>query len=149
MTKLNLGCCDALIAGYVNVDLVALPGVTVADLSKPWPWEDSTIEHIRAWHIIEHLPDKLQTMNEMWRVLQPGGTAEIAVPTTHGVGAWQDPTHVSFWNERSFLYYDVTSSFRKRFAKHYGINAAFRVLKQNLRKSEDGVTLSIVLQAVK
>ena len=61
--KLNLGCCDAAIPGFVNVDLVAGPGVDqVADLSKPWPWADNSIEYVRAWDIIEHLPDKIQTM---------------------------------------------------------------------------------------
>ena len=29
----------------------------------------------------------------------------IEVPSTDGRGAWQDPTHVSFWNEHSFWYY--------------------------------------------
>src|SRR2546428_3133479 len=96
--KLNLGCCDALLPGFVNVDLVPAPGVEPADLRLPWPWQDSSVEYIRAWDIVEHLPDKILTMNEMYRVLAPGGSAEISVPTTDGCGAWQDPTHVSFWN---------------------------------------------------
>ena len=97
--KLNLGCCDAPLGGYVNVDLVPGPGVDqVADLRQSWPWPDNSVEYIRAWDIVEHLPDKIFTMNETWRVLQPGGRVEIAVPTTDGTGAFQDPTHVSFWN---------------------------------------------------
>ena len=86
--RLNLGCCDRLLPGYVNVDLVEGPGVEVADLREPWPWPDSSVEQVRAWDIIEHLPDKIRTMNELWRVLAPGGTAEIAVPTTDGTGAF-------------------------------------------------------------
>ena len=39
------------------------------------------------------------------RVLAPGGWAFIEVPSTDGRGAFQDPTHVSYWNENSFLYY--------------------------------------------
>ena len=27
------------------------------------------------------------------------------IPSTDGRGAFQDPTHVSYWNENSFLYY--------------------------------------------
>lgn len=30
--KLNPGCCDRLLPGYVNLDLVEAPGVTIADL---------------------------------------------------------------------------------------------------------------------
>lgn len=33
----------------------------------------------------------------------------IEVPSTDGRGAWQDPTHVSFWNENSFWYYTQSS----------------------------------------
>ncbi len=44
-------------------------------------------------------------MSEIHRVLAPGGWAFIQVPSTDGRGAFQDPTHVSYWNENSFLYY--------------------------------------------
>jgi hypothetical protein len=95
------------------------------------------------------LPDKIFTMNELWRVLQAGGTAEIAVPTTDGSGAWQDPTHVSFWNRRSFLYYEAGNPYRERFAQHYGIAAKFRTLQERTDRTPDGPRLTIVLQAVK
>ncbi len=37
-------------------------------------------------------------MNEIWRICKPGATLDILVPSTDGRGAFQDPTHVSFWN---------------------------------------------------
>jgi len=148
--KLNLGCCDAAITGFVNVDIVAGPGVDqVADLSMPWPWADNSVEYVRAWDIIEHLPDKIRTMNEMYRVLAPGGRAEIAVPTTDGTGAFQDPTHVSFWNRRSFLYYEAGNPYRERFANSYGITARFRTVSERIDRSVDGPRLTIILEAVK
>jgi glycosyltransferase involved in cell wall biosynthesis len=148
--KLNLGCCDAAIAGFVNVDIVAGPGVDqVADLAAPWPWSDNSVEYVRAWDIIEHLPDKIMTMNEIYRVLMPGGRAEIAVPTTDGTGAFQDPTHVSFWNRRSFLYYEAGNPYRERFANSYGIKARFRTVSERIDRSIDGPRLTIILEAVK
>lgn len=148
--RLNLGCCDATLPGYVNVDVVEGPGVDlVADLSKPWPWLDGTIERVRAHDVIEHLPDKIHTMNELWRVLEPGGIAEVAVPTTDGTGAFQDPTHVSFWNRRSFLYYEAGNIYRDRFARSYGVRAAFRVVWEHTTQTTDGPRLEIHLQAVK
>ena len=147
--KLNLGCCDALIPGFVNVDLVASPGVHPADLRQPWPWPESSAELVRAWDIIEHLPDKILTMNEMYRVLQPGGLADISVPTTEGSGAFQDPTHVSFWNRRSFIYFEADHPYRERFARFYGITAKFRPLREQIDQSVDGPRLTILLQAVK
>jgi glycosyltransferase involved in cell wall biosynthesis len=148
--KLNLGCCDAVIPGFVNVDIVPGPGVDqVADLSMPWPWADNSVELVRAWDIIEHLPDKIETMNEIYRVLAPGGRAEIAVPTTDGTGAFQDPTHVSFWNRRSFLYYEAGNPYRERFANSYGIKARFRTVSERIDGSVDGPRLTILLEAVK
>jgi hypothetical protein len=149
MTRLNLGCCDALLPEYVNVDIVERPGIVAADLRQPWPWSDGSVDHVRAWDIIEHLPDKIFTMNELWRVLRPGGTAEIVVPTTDGTGAFQDPTHVSFWNRRSFLYYEAGNPYRDRFATSYGITARFRVMSERTEPSVDGPRLTIQLQAVK
>ncbi len=51
-------------------------------------------------------------MNEAYRVLAPGGFLFISVPSTDGRGAFQDPTHVSFWNENSFWYYTRASHSR-------------------------------------
>lgn len=149
MTKLNLGCCDRLLPGYVNVDSYGGPGVQVADLREPWPWPDGTVEAILAHDIIEHLPDKIHTMNEIYRVLGPGGRAEIAVPTTDGPGAFQDPTHVSFWNRRSFLYYEDGNPYRERFAERYGVLARFRIAAERTEPTADGPRLTILLEAVK
>ncbi len=60
---------------------------------------------IRAWHILEHLHDKQKIMAEIYRVLCHGGWLIAEVPSTDGRGAFQDPTHVSYWNENSFWYY--------------------------------------------
>ncbi len=148
--KLNLGCCDACIPGFVNVDVVSGPGVDhVADLRNGWPWGENSVEHVRAWDIIEHLPDKIHTMNEIHRVLVPGGSAEIVVPTTDGPGAFQDPTHVSFWNRRSFLYYEAGNPYRERFARSYGVTAKFNVASEITTQTQDGPKLTIRLVAVK
>jgi len=148
--KLNLGSGDVQLDGYTNVDVFDWPGVDViADLREPWPWQDSAVDEVLAVDIIEHLPDKIHTMNEMWRVLRRGGIAQIAVPTTEGSGAFQDPTHVSFWNRRSFLYYESGCPYRERFARAYGIKAAFRTVAEKLHQTPDGPRLDIVLQAVK
>jgi glycosyltransferase involved in cell wall biosynthesis len=148
--NLNLGCCDAPMPGFVNVDIARGPGVDeVVDLRQPWPWPESSVESIRAWDIIEHLPDKIFTMNELWRVLKQGGRAEIAVPTTDGPGAWQDPTHVSFWNRRSFMYYEGGNPYRERFAQFYGIKAKFRIVQERIDHTQDGPRLTIILEAIK
>ncbi len=148
--RLNLGCSDANEPGYTNVDIVP-PTDLLWDLSQtPWPWDTDAISHIRAADIIEHLPDKIATMNEIWRVLKPGGTVEIKVPTTDGPGAWQDPQHVSFWNRNSFLYYTRGIAEYERFHVAYGITACFEVVSERKHQWPNGVVdLNIILRAVK
>jgi SAM-dependent methyltransferase len=147
--KLNLGCSDSLVAGFTNVD-VAPPYDQCADLRQPWPWRTSSVDNIRAHDIIEHLPDKIHTMNEAHRVLVPGGVLDIVVPTTDGPGAWQDPQHVSYWNRHSFWYFTAGDGNWRRFHEAYGITACFRVLgERQWMEYDEVVKLSIQLQAVK
>lgn len=147
--KLNLGCGHIRLDGFLNVDRMARPGVdVVADLEKPWPWATSSVDHIHAHHVYEHLTDKILTMNESHRVLKSGGILDIELPTTNGPGAWQDPTHRSFWNERSFLYYTEGGTW-DALANLYGITAKFRITSQNTRQTGDGPIFRIVLSALK
>lgn len=147
--RLNLGCANHIMAGWQNVDITPGDGVTVADLRERWPWADGSVHEILAADVIEHLPDKIHTMNEMWRVLADGCHAEIVVPTTDGPGAFQDPTHVSFWHRNSFRYYTAGDPYRERFADGYGIQAAFWPQAERVIETSDGPKLQIRLAAVK
>jgi SAM-dependent methyltransferase len=93
--------------GYLAVDLRKEADI-VHDLNEGIPLPDNSVGVLNASHIIEHLHDKNKIMAEIHRVLAPGGWAFIEVPSTDGRGAFQDPTHVSYWNENSFLYYTDT-----------------------------------------
>ena len=77
----------------------------VADLNEGIPLPDNSVGVLHAHHILEHLKDPIKSMREIHRVLAHGGWAFIEVPSTDGRGAWQDPTHITYWNENSFLYY--------------------------------------------
>jgi SAM-dependent methyltransferase len=90
--------------GYYSIDLRKDANM-VADLNDGIPLPDNSVGVLNASHIIEHLNDKTKIMSEIYRVLAPGGWAFIEVPSTDGRGAFQDPTHVSYWNENCFLYY--------------------------------------------
>lgn len=90
--------------GYISIDLRDTADIK-ADLNDGIPLPDNSVGVLHASHIIEHLHDKHKIMSEIHRVLAHGGWAFIEVPSTDGRGAFQDPTHVSYWNENSFLYY--------------------------------------------
>lgn len=100
----DLGGAFSCPSGWLAVDQEP-PAAVIADLSKRWPFEDNSVFAFRAHDFIEHIADKQHVMNELHRCLVPGGWALISVPSTDGRGAFQDPTHVSYWNENSFWYY--------------------------------------------
>lgn len=87
----------------INIDLE--DGNVKHDLNDGIPLPDNSVGVIYASHILEHLHDKHKIMCEIHRVLADGGWAFIQVPSTDGRGAFQDPTHVSYWNENCFWYY--------------------------------------------
>lgn len=71
---------------------------------------DESVGVIRAVDFLEHIPPSrvVELMNLMWRKLAHGGFLFSMTPSTDGRGAWEDPTHISFWNEHSFHYYTMT-----------------------------------------
>jgi len=89
--------------GYESVDIKN--GDIIADLNERWPFEDNSVGVINASHVLEHLHDKHHSMSEMHRVLADKAWAFVEVPSTDGRGAFQDPTHVSYWNQNVFWYY--------------------------------------------
>lgn len=103
LRRLELGGAFSAHAGYETVDR---NNANIAcDLEGDWPFADSSVGVIRAYDIFEHLKDPIHTMKECYRVLAPGGWIFAQVPSTDGRGAFQDPSHKSWWNENSWLYY--------------------------------------------
>ena len=97
--------------GYISVDKRPEANIQ-CDLEGRWPFEENSVGVLRAYHVFEHLSNPIHTMNEAYRVLAPGGWLFIEVPSTDGRGAFQDPTHRSFWNYNSFAYYTDESMAR-------------------------------------
>lgn len=90
--------------GYKSIDIQNSD--IIHDLNKaPWPLPDNSVGIVRASDALEHLRDPITSMKEIYRILAPGGMLLSHTPSTDGRGAFQDPTHVSFWNENSFWYY--------------------------------------------
>lgn len=97
--KLNLGCGYNKIAGYVNVDHdpKCQPDI-VADLEERLPFEDSSVDEIIMFHVLEHLGQDVKTYfafwKELYRVLKPEGELKITVPHWNHENFHHDPTHV-------------------------------------------------------
>lgn len=84
--KLNLGCGDKILPGYVNVDVVESrrgfkPDV-ICDLHRLTPFEDDTIDEILSVHVVEHFWrwEVVGVLKEWVRVLKPGGKMILECP---------------------------------------------------------------------
>ena len=100
--------------GYFALDVQHLEGVDyVCDVTKGLPFDDEQLGLVRAVDFLEHIPigKVVPLMNRLYRKLAPGGLLATMTPSvrgpdgTVGCGAYQDPTHVSFWSENNFWYF--------------------------------------------
>jgi len=124
---IDLGCGRRKMPGYIGVDCYPLPGVDIVhDCSKGLPFDDNSVDIVRAYDFIEHIPQSSNILREIWRILKHEGVVDIMVPSTDGRGAFQDPTHVSFWNENSFEYYTKIEKIQ-RMGHYYSPGCLFEV----------------------
>jgi len=112
---LNLGAGNRIIEGAVNHDLWKhRPEIDVIhNLNvRPWPWYDSTFDEIQLISVAEHLEiDLIQTLDECWRLLKPGGRLIIKYPVHTSRTAHDDPTHRWFWSERALHFADPATEY--------------------------------------
>jgi O-antigen biosynthesis protein len=110
LLAIDLGAAHNKPDGYLGVD--QHPGSSVdivAKLPGRLDLPDGSVGVIRAVDFLEHVADKVALINEIYRLLAPGGLLLSQTPSTDGRGAFQDPTHVAFYNENSFWYYTEAS----------------------------------------
>lgn len=118
--RLNLGCGRKLTPGYFNVDLQP-PADILHDLNEyPWPFKDSTVSEIRAWHIVEHLDDPMKFMKEIWRICKPGAIVEIQVPWWKMHSILWNPEHKHDFRPEWFKSFDPQLKEHKRVYKSFG-----------------------------
>jgi SAM-dependent methyltransferase len=110
----------------------------IHDLKKfPWPFKDNTFDKIYASHIIEHIPDTVRVMEEIYRIAKPNAIVIIRVPHFSSRSAWVNPTHYRAFTIGSFDY------FSKDIKEHYG-NCNFRVIKRELRYTRPDVSHNMI-----
>ena len=85
--KLNLGCGDKILPGYINCDALASRGQGGAvdvqcNITQPLPFADNVAGEILAVHVVEHIWrwQVADVLRDWRRVLQPGGRIVLECP---------------------------------------------------------------------
>lgn len=133
--ELGCGRRKVQIEGHqvIGVDRRPFEGVDiVADLENtPWAWADpSSCRLVVVHQTLEHIRDIIGVMNEIWRICDEEAFVEVVVPYGAGASALQDPTHVRFFIETTFEYWEP--GFVEAFGD-YGIAGYFAICYQNWR----------------
>lgn len=126
----NLGCGKVKIPGALGVDRVMVEGYTdkVHDLNVvPYPFGDGSIDEIHIYHVLEHLDHPVRKMEELWRILKPGGVIHMRVPHFSSMGAFSDITHVRPFGYGSF------DCFESDNYQHFYTTASFKILKKEIK----------------
>jgi SAM-dependent methyltransferase len=81
--NLYIGGAGRTVAGYINLDLFRVPGVGVVADAELLPFVSGIFQRIECDAVLEHVRDPERVMQEMCRVLRPGGYLHIVTPFCH------------------------------------------------------------------
>ncbi|WP_438978838.1 methyltransferase domain-containing protein [Polynucleobacter sp.] len=116
----------------------ANPNIARADLAQERiPHGDASMDYITAFDFIEHVPrvvylpqirySFIELMNEVYRILTPGGLFLAQTPVYPFSACFTDPTHVNPITSETFSqYFDD----QRQWGRMYGFNGAFKIESQ-------------------
>jgi SAM-dependent methyltransferase len=155
MTRhLDLGCGPVPRNPYLRDELF---GVDLSDrvegdrvrranlATQPIPFESDRFDSVSAYDFLEHVPRVLPTadgqstrfpfielMNEVWRVLRPGGLFYAVTPVYPSPAAFMDPTHVNIMTTSTHTYFTRP----QRMARMYGFTGDFALRRVQLTRPD-------------
>ncbi len=114
--KIDLGCGASKKPGFTGVDILKLDGVDIVHNLTifPYPFEDNSVDEIWMDNVLEHLPNPMRVVEELWRISKNATKITIAVPYFRSHYAYIDPTHVNFFGVNWFNYFDSRHVFQTK-----------------------------------
>jgi SAM-dependent methyltransferase len=130
MLSINIGCGDTRIPNTIGVDRVKIKNFVdiIHDLDKvPYPFKKNSVDEIHMYHVLEHLHEPIRKLEEIHRILKPGGILHIRVPHFSSMGAFTDITHIRPFGYLSFDCLEKTDS------HHFYTTAEFCILRKEIK----------------
>ena len=81
--NLYIGGAGRVVAGYVNIDLFAIPGVDVVANAEQLPFPSETFQRVECDAVLEHVRNPERVMQEIRRVAAPGAYVHLVTPFCH------------------------------------------------------------------
>jgi SAM-dependent methyltransferase len=80
--RLNWGCGEWVVPGWVNSDLKGGEGVIACDIREGLPFEDASFDYVVSIHALPELayPELAPALRELRRVLKPRGVLRLGLP---------------------------------------------------------------------
>lgn len=112
-------------AEFFGIDIIETPPFRTSswlhyvrvDPGEPLPFESNSVDVCSAFDFLEHIPrfvidsegkhrnHFIEMMNEISRILRPGGLFIAATPSYPHAAAFGDPTHVNFITKETHEYF--------------------------------------------
>jgi SAM-dependent methyltransferase len=106
--------------------------------SQPIPFDDNAFDSVSAYDFLKHVPRVsldaqgqthfpfVKLMDEIWRVLKPGGLLYAITPAYPHEKAFRDPTHVNIITAKTYRYFARP----QLEARMYGFKGMFDLKRQ-------------------
>jgi len=127
---LNLGCGKVRIPGVIGVDRVKIEKYVdiVHNLNVvPYPFKSNSIDEIHFYHVLEHLQNPISKLEEIHRILKPGGILHMRIPHFSSLGGFSDITHIRPFGYSSF------DCLEKDNYQHFYTTVEFKIIKKEIK----------------
>jgi SAM-dependent methyltransferase len=104
MKILDVGCGANKTAGAIGLDNNPKTAADVIhDLGTvPYPFPDNEFDKVVSNHAVEHVPDLMAFIVELYRITRPGGRIKLITPHYTNPDWASDPTHRNHINSYTF-----------------------------------------------